>query len=880
MTTRTPEHRPHRGWQPQETPNGRFTVPLESEAPRELVGGKAAGLMLANQAGFRVPDGFVITTEAFDIMVDLVVPVAQTTAELRQALCTKPLPAKLVDELEMLTDGGAGLWAVRSSALDEDGRRSFAGQQHTVLNVTGLDALVSAVREVWASLYDPAALIYRARLALDGLPGSMAVVVQRMVNPRAAGVVFSRNPLTPESPELVVSAASGLGTSVVGGEACDTYYLERPSGYVVRRETVGEPVLRPEDLEELSTLALRTEGLLTTQQAVSGADVEWAIEDDIIYVLQARPITGYHHRDVQATVWSNANVGEALPGVATPMTWSVLKEFSQRGFDRAFGALGLDVPESAELVGSFHGRVFLNLSDFVSIAGQIPLLNPARLYSIAGGGGAELLEGAQVVDPHETTASPIEIKGFTPANWRFVSRLPVTIPRIVSTQISMPFVSRIWDAYFDRRRAQLFERDLYRLSHSALRDELARLDRLFNMTGLVMLSVSSNFLLSYVITTEVLRWFGAEEIQGKEQDLLSDLGVKSAEPGQQLLELGRIARRSLRLRRLIGQNPSHKVLSLLMQNAQSEDVRHFLDELEAFRGHYGHRAPREAELSTPRWRENLSFVFDVIKGFLDAPHLPSPGEVSRGRENRQRETHALVARGFAPGVREVFQGLLAVTRANARLRESTRARVVEALDMYRYFLLECGRRMVQTGLLHGAEDVFFLKKPEVLAWLDDVTAGRDFKRRVIVRKAVFEAFESLPDPPSTFIVKGDEPIMRSVETDDTYDASDFRELRGLPASAGRVTGRARVVMNPDGAVLEPGEILVVPYADVGWTPLFISAGAVVMGLGGPLSHAAIVAREFHIPAVVNAHGVCDKVKTGDLVTVDGDRGLVLVREAK
>jgi phosphohistidine swiveling domain-containing protein len=861
MTTRTPEHRPRQSWQPvpKSTP-AQYLFSLEEEATRDLVGGKAFGLMLANRAGFTVPSGFVISTEAFDVMVDLVVPMVHSTEELREAIRVEPLPARLLAEIEEATDRGKGRWAVRSSAYDEDGRRSFAGQQTTVLNVTGLDDLVDAVRQVWASLYDPMALMYRARLALDGLPGSMAVVVQRMVEPRVAGVVFSRNPVALELAELVVSATPGLGTVVVDGDACDTYYLERPSGYLLRSELVDKGVLTLPELEKLANLALRTEGLLAVDGAIPGADVEWAIADDVIYVLQARQITGHRGDAIENIVWSNANVGEALPGVATPMTWSVLKDFSTLGFERAFGALGLDVPEDAELVGSFHGRIYLNLTEFVSIASAIPILDPTMLYSMAGGSGASVLKN---ITRRSSTS--------------FITRLPTTIPRILATQVSMPMVAKIWETYFDQRCESFFERELYRMSHRAMLDELQMLDRLFNMTGQIMLSVSSNFLMSYVLTSEFLTWFGSEESHGREKDLLSDLGVKSAEPGQHLLELGRIARRSKRLRRIIGENPSDQVLGLLMKENQHEDVKHFLDELEEFRVHFGHRAPREAELATPRWRENLSFAFDVLKGILNSSHVASPREVARNREDTTKSASELIDRAFAPGVRSVFRAVLQVTRLNARMRESTRARVVDALDMYRHFLLECGRRMVQTGVLHKAEDVFFLKKPEVQGWLNDITIGRGFKRRVIVRRAVFEAFEEMPDPPATFVMRGEERIAGDLLPEEPAISGQDQHFNGLPASSGRVTGRARVIMSSKDAVMQPGEILVVPYADVGWTPLFVGASAVVMGLGGPLSHAAIVAREFHIPAVVSVPGICDLIQTGDLITIDGDRGTVTRR---
>ncbi len=868
MTTRTPEHRPRQGWQPvAERTASQYLYSLEEEATRELVGGKAHGLMLANRAGFSVPEGFVISTAAFDVMVDLVVPMARSTEELREAIRIEPLPARLLAELEEATNFGAGKWAVRSSAFDEDGRRSFAGQQTTVLNVTGIDDIVDAVRKVWASLYDPAALMYRARLALDGLPGSMGVVVQKMVAPRVAGVVFSRNPVALELPELVVSATPGLGNVVVEGEPCDTYYLERPSGYLLRSELVDSGSLTLPELEKLANLALRTEGLLAAETTIPGADVEWAIIGDTIYVLQARQITGRATstggqdaapNTTEDVVWSNSNVGEALPGVATPMTWSVLKDFSTRGFERAFGALGLDVPDNAELVGSFHGRIYLNLTEFVSIASAIPILDPTMLYSMAGGGGADILKN---ITRRSSTS--------------FLSRLPTTIPRILATQASMPLVAKIWETYFDQRCESFFERELYRMSHQAMLDELQMLDRLFNMTGQVMLSVSSNFLMSYVLTSEFLTWFGAQESHGREKDLLSDLGVESAEPGQHLLELGRIARRSKRLRRIIGENPSGQVLGVLLAENHHDDVKHFLDVLEEFRVQFGHRAPREAELATPRWREDLSFAFDVLKSILNSSHVPSPREVERGREDAAKDVSDLIDRTFAPGVRSVFRAVLQVTRLNARMRESTRAQVVDALDMYRHFLLECGRRMVQTGILHKTDDVFFLKKPEVQSWLGDVTVGRSFKRRVIVRRAVYEAFEQMPDPPSTFMMRGEERITEDRLKPEEFSASgQDQQFTGLPGSAGRVTGRARVITSSKDAVMEPDEILIVPYADVGWTPLFVGAKAVVMGLGGPLSHAAIVAREFHIPAVVSVPGICELIQTGDLVTVDGDRGTV------
>lgn len=854
MTTRTPEHRARQRVQPPrrfET----FVMPVTAELgedTRRLVGGKAYGLGLAMRAELNVPRAFVVTTAAFDAMVESVITQVQDIHELRDALLNAPLPSMLQDELEELFSEGA--WAVRSSAVEEDGARSFAGQQHSVLDVRGADAIMAGIREVWASLWEPGALAYRARLAVDGMPQSMAVVIQEMVNPDFAGVLFTQNPVTHQADEAVVSVALGLGTAVVGGEATETFYLERPSGYLRRHETStpGEkPLLRGPILEHFARISDRVERLF-----LKGVDVEWAFNEGEIYVLQLREITTGHDEGAQS-VWSNANVGEALPGVATPLTWSILRDFSARGFKQAFGALGLDVEPQADLVGSFHGRIFLNLSEFVRIASAIPVLSPDTLLSMAGGGGAELLGDVA-----------------RESSKKFITRLPQTLPRIVGTQVAAPLLAPFWEAHFRARCEMFFERDLYRLSQRALESELEGLEKLFDRTGLMMLAVSSNFMLTYVLTTEYLKWFGVGPEIGNEK-LLQGLHVTSAEPGKALLELGRIARRSMRLRRILS-GDSAEVYGELQKASKHDDVRHFLDELKSFQENFGHRAPREAELATPRWREDVVFVFDVLRGFIDSPHLPSPREVERESERARDELHTLVSRALLPGSLQIFEALLGMMRANAERRESMRARVVDGLDMYRHFFLECGRRMTQMSIIRRQEDVFFLKIDEIRSWLRDINEGRDFRRRVIVRGAIFESFKSLPDPPSTFVLKGSQMVWNVNQ--ETLEGRS--ELVGLAASPGRATGRARVILSPTGATVEPGEILVVPYADVGWTPLFVAAAGVVMELGGPLSHASIVAREFRIPAVVNVHSprVTQVIKTGDLITVDGEHGIVLLHD--
>ncbi|MFW5967321.1 MAG: PEP/pyruvate-binding domain-containing protein [Persicimonas sp.] len=865
----------------------RFTVGIGAARwPEGRVGGKADGLHRLVRHGFEVPRAFCIVTDVFEAVVERCAYRVDNLDQLREALLQVELPRGLDEEVEARMKAiGAGRWAVRSSALEEDAlHHSFAGQQESVLGAQSPSEVLSAVREVWASLYDIGGVLYRNQLDIELVPRAMGVVVQQMVTPTAAGVMFTQNPVTGDRRQVVINAAHGLGTKVVGGGPADTYYLDKSTGYVERHERGGQPdesrsagVLSADQLDELVHCARRIDEIFDHPQ-----DVEWAFapqssaeaESGIggrLFLLQSRPITETRSDQSQSNVYTNVNVGEALPGVATPMTWSIIRDFSRRGFEWAFGSLGLDVPEEYELVGSFRGRIYLNLTEFMSVARTIPLLEADTLFEMAGGGGLELVRDV------EPAKGPAE----------FIARLPVTAARVIGSQVSMPVVARVWERYFEGRREAFFQRDLTRLNHRRFGRLLGSIDELFDRTGRVMLSCSSNFLMSFVSMRALLKLWGDPKALESEKELVSGLEVDSTKPGIELLDLGRIARRSRRLRRVLTQTEPGEVLESLEELRGHDDVDLFLEELEAFRRRHGHRAPREAELATPRWREETRFLFEVVRGYVRASSLPRERQLERERQERQEAIDRLIARTFPPGVEAGFRALVGLTRENARLRESMRTRVVEMLDIYRRYFLECGRRMVLQDALERPEDVFYLTRDEIERWLDDVSIARDFAVRVLVRRALKEKLAALPDPPATFVLEDGEMIEESAYLEartggrvaEPGDDVPVVELRGLPGSGGRATGRVRILQDPnEDASLEPGEVLVAPYTDVGWTPLFLTASAVVTSLGGPLSHSCIVAREYGIPAVVNAREAVETLRDGDLVTVDGDRGVVYVRE--
>ena len=842
-----------------------WVVPLQGHSEPDastvqLIGGKAAGLMRLMRTGFRVPKGYVVTTEAYRRTIAPSVWGLETPEEMAEAVLAAKIPKDVEREIREIHraffDGQRV--AVRSSATSEDGERlSFAGQLESMLQVEDQDAVLTAIKAVWASLFRRANLLYRGRVSLDELPPRVGVVIQEMLSPRAAGVLFTSDPVSGDPERLVISAARGLGQAVVGGVSTETVYVHLPSKRVIRHvlsDDTSERSLTQNDIEALIDAATRLGDSFDDPQ-----DVEWAIDDEGLSFLQCRPITaGRKSAELDGpAVWTNANVGEALPGVATPMTWSIIRAFSRRGFEKAFGALGLSVPHDYELVSSLRGRIYINLSQFASIMSQIPFVKIADLAAVAGAGEAE----------------EVEKWGYKKrSKLGFLARLPLTMSRMAVSQFAGPIRAHRWKRRFQRHLDTFRRLDLAPMTRAELCAVLAEIDKTFDRTGIVMLACGSNFLSSYMLTQQLLRRWGGTEAAAKEHYLFSGLrGLASAEPGLELLEMARFIREHQELTELFAETPAKRILAELDKSSAGRDLHNKLDR---FLEVYGHRGAREAELSTPRWSETPTFLLEVIRSHLEAPYLPARETLAGQRERSREETTELIRQYFRPGFGLAFRWILGKTQENSRLREATRAGVTDSLGMYRQLFLEVGRRLTEEGALAKRDDVFFLSRNEVERFLDSGAGTDEFGATVAIRRAEYVAFSEAPDPPTTFVLGATDSIPAATQ----QLPPDTPYLEGLPASPGRVTGRARVIMNPSAdAYLSPGEILIAPFTDVGWTPLFLVAGGVVTDMGGPLSHAAVVAREYGVAAVVNTKEATSLIKTGDLITLDGDAGRVYLK---
>ena len=885
--------------------------PIDALLPRasRSFGTKARNLAALVRAGFPVPAAHAMSSEIAVRHYAQILPhalqpaqlfaarqpAAEAIAEARERVLSAPLPGDVVDALgrsfAALRAASVESLAVRSSSTAEDlSVASAAGLHCSVLNVRSEAALLDAVRQCLACAFSPRLLGYLHNLGVDNA-GATGVILQALVPAEVAGVLFTVNPLSGDPHEMVIDAGYGLGTAVTDGHATpDTYRIDKQTGWV-RDRVIGDKRVRmvpgrdsglveelvppaqaqQQALDEHLLAELVALGRRVEEHFGDPRDVEFAIAGERIYLLQARAVTGMRPvsnrsgrgrsrrkrlSDAGSVVWSNLNVGEALPGVATPFTWSVLSEFSQLGFERAFSALGCKVPRDAQLVGNFRGRIYLNLSELATIARQVPGLRPSVVLALGGGGSAELERLERDVQPQRRTG--------------FFLRLPATVTRFARSNLGFRKKVEAFETAFEAERARIEAMDLRILSASGLDATLSDVHRMLDDAGTTLLTAYGGLLSALVPLRAALRLLQGDRAARTQQALLSALeDVESAGPGQAILGVAAaFGRDQAAASRLLDGTALSKVADLPSGEARTAT--------EEMLRRYGHRAVREAELSEPRWREQPRLLFDALRVQLQhagnggAPALrggaadrdPQAALQRRVAELRAASEAALAS--LPAPTRPALKALLSVVRNYLRLRERLRSHVVRVLGLFRLIALDASRRLAVREPELGPDAAFFLTLSELHAALRGELVS--VLGVVRMRRAQYARDRSLPDPPDTF-VGYPTPVVLTEERGNC--------LQGLGASSGAAEGIVRVLRSADEiGSLVPGEILVVPSADVGWAPVFVVAGGLITDVGGPLSHACVVAREYGLPTVVNVRAATRALVTGERVRIDGDAGIV------
>lgn len=809
-------------------------------------GGKAANLGELLRARYPVPPGFVITTATYDRigssndLVNVIAEVSEPEGAVvaRTAFERATIPPEIAEAiLAAYRRIGGGPVAVRSSATAEDlPEAAFAGQQETFLEVSGESALLDAVRRCWASLWSDRAISYREQHGLSQIPVKLAVIVQQMVAAEVAGVMFTANPVTGARDETIVEASAGLGEALVGGLVTPDHIVLRNSRHrwqiVGRQQGRQEVEVRPRaggGIDHVAGTAVSGPALpdaVLLQLARMGAsiskhfgrpqDIEWAWANGKLYILQSRPITALPQPPAQ-------------PGRFRPQRFAA--DYLQ------VRPYPLDMTTWLPAVGNALPRV-------LPVSGLIPSF--ARMW-IENDGVIERLAEAPTFRPTpDLLLAPARIvalaRRYDPANWRADPILAASLTRI----------------------HELESRDSRALSWA----ELLETAREAMAMPLAIMEIRRRYFprgaLALVTLWLILRIFGLGD---RFAPLLFGVDNRTLEANRALEALAAEIRSDPELAAIVESQDSEHLLTTLREEAKG---RAFLERFTAFLDAYGHRETGSPLLvSQPTWKDSPQTVLGILQGMARAESTlrndPSAWMTERD------DVLAHPALGFQP-LRAIVLSLITQARRVSALREDTHFAMTLPMPILRRTLLELGHRLAEVGILESAEDVFHLRFDELESmdgvWPPPTAVAEELRqakqRRADRRLELERAGTPFMDLPS---LSGPQPGGEVLVT-------------GTPGSPGVAEGPVRIVRDPAAfGSLRPGEVLVAPYTNPSWTPLFTRATAVVVDTGAAMSHAAIVAREYGVPAVMGTGNGTLRLNDGQWVRVDGSRGVVFPASA-
>jgi rifampicin phosphotransferase len=853
----------------------RYIAPLDQATLPDLAGGKAHNLYRVMKLGLRVPDGFVVTTHAFESYLEANDLAARIEALSQRRLATRihdlivstPFSTELRDWLhsaaaEFLDRGPV---VVRSSAIGEDSARaSFAGQLDSFLHVRTFAELEKALLACWASCWSERAISYRAARGME--VSGMGVVVQAQVDALAAGVLFTRT----AAGTILVEHTSGLGDALVAGAIDPGRFVLQRSGHGLLVLSAGErPVKNVEHLlfsrarlNELSRVAT------TLEAGLGGAqDVEWTIDrSGLLYIVQSRPITAIptvNATPIGAPVrWSDANVNENFPAPISPFLYSIASAGYANYFRNLARAFGLSKTRIAamdealrHIIGVHGARMYYNLTNIHTVLRMAPFGDAlvAAFNNFVGAGGSS---GAAARTKAGRAREVVELA--------FIAVKVTSLYLFLGRRVAS--FERLVDDFAERtdRLATLSLRDL-RLLLNDLMDI-----RCHRWTNASLADAAS------MVCYAMLRWM-VEQAEGSgtlHNTLLKAIPeLVSGKPVQQLWELSRTVRADAKLRRLF-ESDSESVVDQISNNPE---FAHFHAQFEKYLQQWGFRCSAELMLTVPSFQEEPALLVDVIRAYARRDCESPDAALNKQLAEREQETRSLL-RGLRWRRAVLLRIVLRWTQAAIAYRERARLKQALLYSRCRRLALALGHQLVTRGHLAEREDIFWLTVSEV----DELAAGRAMfphhvQELTAMRKRAHEELAAThPLNDFTLPEGGYLPLDLDLPRS-KYNNSGLRTLQGVGACGGRVTGRAVVLRDASEAgKLATDDILVTRQTDPGWASVFFLIKGLVIERGGMLSHGAIVAREFGIPCVVGVqHATRELLRVGQ-IEVDGDQGKVHV----
>jgi len=895
------------------------SAPLQTPEPEvdlAALGGKGYNLVKLARAGLPVPDGYILTTRAYrafieandlEAQIQAAQPVAAddplaleaSSAVIHSLFSGGSIPHEVAQAARQAYRSLGNLpVAVRSSATAEDlPEMSFAGQQDTYLNVVGEDALLEAVVNCWASLWTARAIGYRSRNQVPHEGAALAVVVQRMVPAEVSGVLFTANPLTGLRSETVIDAAYGLGETLVSGQVePDHYEVDRRQDRITVRRLGGKMVaIRPqpgggtqkETPPQTGKLALTDEQILALAelgQKVEALyrqpqDMEWAWADGRFSILQSRAVTSLFPTPVGATaepleVFSSFGAVQGMLDPMTPLGRDVIRHVFAMGSGlfgiRANADTQTALYEAGERLWARITTLMRNSVGRKAVPVVLSMVEPGMREAIL-----KVLEEPALIPKREGISWHarrqlarffLPLAGNVLLNWLSPDARRELIVAQGETVLSVTA----------KRCAGL---------HGTSRERLSQLSQV--LPDIMAAYLPHTFLLFVSAVASAMAALNLLRIRTKDlpsqqandwNDALLEVtrGLPHNPTTEMDLALWETAQAIRQSPAALAEFQAHSPVDLA-EGYQSRSLTPDLQRpLADFLQRYGGRGLGEIDLGRPRWSEDATHVFEVLSGYLQIePGEKSPDAVfARGTANGEAALAQLVGglRKTRGGWFKARQAQFLGRRVRALMgaREAPKFFVVRLFAQIRSSLLEIGEDLVQSGDLDKADDLMYLKLSELhtfgsetpgrsaSGWKELIAERREAVRREGLRRQVPRLL--LSDGRAFF--------------DGMADNGHAGQLSGSPVSPGVVEGSVRVVFDPRKAGLQPGEILVCPGTDPSWTPLFLTAGGLIMEVGGMMTHGAVVAREYGIPAVVGVDRATERLCTGQSIRLNGSNGVI------
>ena len=827
------------------------------DAPVSEVGGKAAALAVLARAGFDVPEWFVVVSQA-------------------AAHGTAAIASDVTAAVQRLGSSG-DRFAVRSSAAEEDGAgHSFAGQYETYLDVAPSDVL-ARIADVWASGTADRVIAYRRERGLTGAPPAPAAIVQRMLRPEAAGVAFSSDPVSGRRGLAVVAAVPGLGDALVSGEAdADSYEVTRDGTTHLRalRQDGATRVLTDAQAAAVADLCRRSAAHVGRPQ-----DVEWAIAQGRLYLLQSRPITtmaAVADPDGARRIWDNSNIAESYGGITTPLTFSFARAVYAEVY-RQFCVL-LAVPRHVvddhrstfeNMLGLVRGRVYYNLISWYRVLAMLPGFSVNR-------GFMEQMMGVREPMPDEVLAG--ELPPTRWARWVDGARLARSLVGLVAALRRLPAQT---DRFYTRLDGALGpSADLSALRLDELTAHYRSLERqLLARWDAPLVNDFFAMIFYGVLRGLCTKWCGDAD-GSLQNDLISgEGGIVSAEPAVLVTQMAGLAARDATLPGTLVSGSLAEIQAAIA----ALPTQDFATAYHAYLAKFSDRCLDELKLESPTLADEPLMLLRAIGGLAERQRASLPGHgpavatapaTSAATLRERAEARVAQTLAWRPLRRAVFGWVLRQARTRVRSRENLRFERTRVFGRVRRIFVEAGRRLVAEGRLTAPDDVFYLQVDEVLGFVEGTVTTADLATLAEARRREYARYRAQPAPADRFETRGAVWVGHDYQGAARAADPGGEERRGIGCCPGIVEGRARVITDPRDASLAPGEILVAERTDPGWILLFPSASAVVVERGSVLSHSAIVARELGLPAVVSLPGLTAWLKDGDTIRVDGTTGVV------